>query len=88
MPEFLKLTSLADARDLIHRNLAITGFEEELIDTLHSLGRVISRPVKKLGGRNGVWRLENASMPKFCRKNDTAMAVISMELRGAPRNGL
>lgn len=72
MPEFLKLTSLADARDLIHRNLAITGFEEELIDTLHSLGRVISRPV-----------ISDEDSPAFTRSSVDGFAVKAADTHGA-----
>src|SRR5690606_17370299 len=69
---------------------AVTSGTSTIIHEVNSVSPATctcSGCVQKLGGRNGVWRFENARMPKFCRKNDTAMAVMSIELRGAPRAG-
>ena len=40
-----------------------------------------------MSGRNGVCRFVKASRPTFWSKNDTAIAVMSSELRGALRSG-
>lgn len=72
MPEFLKLTSLSEARELIFQNLVIAGLKEEVVDTLHAQGRVVSRPVTS-----------DEDLPSFTRSAVDGFTVKAAETHGA-----
>ncbi len=72
MPEFLKLISLDEARQVIFENLAAVKTDEELIETLHSRRRVLSRPI-----------ISGEDSPAFTRSSMDGFAVKAADTHGA-----
>ena len=72
MPEFLKLLSVADAKKTFFDELGQFIPESEEVDTLQSIGRVISKPI-----------LSNEFLPAFSRSSMDGYAVKAADTFGS-----
>ncbi len=72
MPEFLKLVSIEEARQVLFSHIVVENLAEEEIETLHALGRVLSRDI-----------FADEDLPAFTRSAMDGFAVRASDTNGA-----